>query len=171
MVKGFRRTARLLTQRVGRNWKEYDRTDDCREVAGRGTTRCLLLLFARLQRPEQPPLHLPHPGCPTRAEVCRISIDLHSACPVGSRSHLRVTAQPAEQVDFLVPQEIRCFHRNGHRCLGQMQGRGTSFRDPVGPRTICIRAELPNIKSGRPEQDQECLRVRCVNTPSLGVRS
>ena len=101
----------LLAKRACRDREDHNRADNRGEdVYGRAAW-CFLLLLQRLRGPEQSQVHLPHIGCPTRAEAPRISFDIRQIGPVGSRSCPRVFVWPDEQVDSSTAREISHFYR------------------------------------------------------------
>jgi len=134
LVKRLRQSPHLLAERIGRDRKEHDRADDRREVFCRRSTRCLPLLLPRLRGPEQPPLHIPHPGRPACTEVHRIPIDICPTCPVRSRNRSRVAVQSDGKIDS--PATGQIFHLDCD--CDRRAGRGTRFGDPVCPWAICI---------------------------------
>ena len=121
MDKRLRQVTRILAERVGRDRKEHYRTDDNREGVRRRATRGVVLLLARLRGPEQPAVHLPHPGGSARTEVPWVSVDLCPAGAIGSRNCSRIAVQPDGQVDHAATRGIHHFDRDRDRCVGRMQ--------------------------------------------------
>ena len=92
----------------------HDRSDHRRTCLRRRKIRSILLLFTRFQRPQEPPLHLPHSRLPAHSEMPRISINPRPSPPIKFKYCTQFTLQPDGDVGCRTPQFVKHLYNHRH---------------------------------------------------------